>query len=265
MFAEAARFYISLGWKVFPLVQRGKVPTIKGGYQIATDDPAIIAAWARQFPHANIAIATGKVSGIIVIDIDKRNGGFATLAKLAGVGFVFPLCPEAKTGNGGRHLFFAYRGNIESGKNKLGPGIDVQSDKRYIVGVPSWIGESDQGPGGSYEWLNKPTSTPPALPYWVVEKLKPKPIARPQFEPRMTHEMAERSLEGMARRLAGASAGSRNELLNWCAFHAGQLVRERKIGSSVVEARLTQAALAAGLPLPEIRKTIQSGLFGALK
>jgi hypothetical protein len=85
------------------------------------------------------------------------------------------------------------------------------------------------------------------------------------FEHRITHEIAERCLEGMPRRLAGATVGTRNKLLSWAAFHAGHLVRERRIGSSVVEARLTQAALAAGLSLPEISKTIQNGIYGEMK
>jgi hypothetical protein len=240
-FLETARFYIGLGWCVLPLVPHSKAPLIKGGYQSASRDAVTIEAWGKQFPHANIGIATGTSSGITVVDADPRNGGFATLAKLAGAGFVFPLCPEAKTGNGGRHLVFAHRPDVASSKDKLGRGIDIKSDRGYVVAAPSWIAKSEQGDGGPYEWLKRPTSTPPALPYWVVEKLKPKPIARPHFEPRMTHEISERSLEGMAAALARSARGNRNNILNWCAYQAGQLVKERKIGIGIVKARLTTA------------------------
>jgi hypothetical protein len=111
----------------------------------------------------------------------------------------------------------------------------------------------------------KPTGLLSSLPYWFIERMKPKPVARPQFEPRMTHEMAQRSLEGLYAKVANEPEKNRNNLLNWATYHAGLLVREGKIGSRVVEARLTQAALAAGLPLPEIQKTIRSGLDGALR
>jgi hypothetical protein len=267
-FLEAATFYIGLGWKVLPLCKAAKIPAIAkadggNGWKDATDDPAIIADWARRFPNANIGIATGKVSGIVVVDFDKRNGGFATLARLARDGLVFPPCPEAKTGNAGRHLVFAYRPDIAASKNKLGAGVDIKSDGGYIVAAPSWIGKSDQGDGGRYEWLKKPTSAPPELPYWFIEKMKPKP--RPRFEPRATHEMAERSLEGMCAKVASAPQGDRNNVLNWATYNAGLLVKEHKIGAGIVEARLRQAAVAAGLPLHEVEKTIRSGLDGAMK
>jgi hypothetical protein len=255
---------------VLPLAKAGKMPAISTangghGWRDATDDPAVIADWARRFPGANVGIATGKMSGITAIDVDPRHGGFTTLARLARDGLVFPPCPEEKTGNGGRHLIYSYRDDIASNKNKLGLGIEVKSDGGYIVAAPSWTGPSEQGPGGPYEWLKKPTGILPSLPYWFIERMKPKPVARPQFEPRMTHEMAERSLEGLCAKVANEPEKNRNNLLNWATFNAGLLVKQGKISASVVEARLTQAALAAGLPLPEIRKTIRSGLDGALK
>lgn len=269
MFSDAAAFYVGLGWMVFPLAEGSKIPAVKGGkgFKDASDDFATIAAWAREFPKANIGIATGAGAGIIVIDVDPRNGGSASIAALAGKGFLFPGCPEARTGNGGRHLFFAYRPGIKASKDRLGKGIDVKSTGGYVVGAPSVIAPSQQGPGGQYRWVRKPTGVIlPELPSWGIARLTPpKPRNLPKFEPAATAEGAERSLEGMARRLAGASVGHRNNLLNWAAFRAGDLVRQGKLGPGAVSTRLTQAALAAGLALPEVQATIASGLRGALE
>jgi hypothetical protein len=270
MFAEMAAPYLALGWRVLPLAMGEKIPAISTangghGWKDATNDPAIIAEWSKRYPHANIGIATGKMSGIVIVDIDPRHGGFVTLARLAGAGFVFPPCPEEKTGNGGRHLVYAYRDGIASNKNKLGPGIEIKSDGGYIVTAPSWIRKSEQGPGGPYEWLKKPTSVLPPFPYWAVTKLRPTPVVRPQFEPRMTHEMAERSLEGLCARLAREPQGERNKILNWAAFTAGGLIRQGKISRGMAERRLRQAALHAGLTPSETEKTLRSGLDGALK
>src|SRR6516162_1460673 len=123
-FLEAATYYTGLGWRVLPLAKAGKMPAIS---------------------TANGGIATGKMSGITVIDVDPRHGGFTTLARLARDGLVFPPCPEERTGNGGRHLIYSYRDDIASNKNKLGPGIEVKSDGGYIVAAPSWTGPSEQG------------------------------------------------------------------------------------------------------------------------
>lgn len=267
MFKDAADLYVSLGWVVFPLSFGSKLPAIKGGkgFKDGSSDEAKIDEWNTKFPKANIAIVTGIPSGIAVVDVDPRNGGAASMNKLAGEGLLFPQCPEARTGNGGRHLFFRLPDGLKPSKDRLGKGIDIKSTGGYVVGAPSWIAKSAQGPGGSYQWVRSPEiySLQP-LPKWALERLISKPRVLPAFDPIMSSEIANRSLEGMARRLAGSGSGTRNNLLNWCAYRAGDLVRQGKIGASLVDSRLTQAALAAGLTLPEIKATIASGLKSAM-
>jgi hypothetical protein len=269
-FADAAAFYVGLGWKVFPLAAGSKIPAIpasKGGkgFKDATVDTDLIARWQRTYPNANIGIATGAASGIIVVDIDPRNGGNISITRLAGSGLILPRVPEVRTGNGGRHLFFAFQHGIKASKDRIGKGIDLKADGGYVVGAPSAIAASAQGPGGQYRWMREPSSPElPRLPRWAVDKLTPKPRALPRFEQAVSAEGAERSLEGMACSLSRASIGHRNSLLNWAAYTAGHMVREGKIAASTVSSRLTQAALAAGLPLSEVQRTIASGLSGGI-
>jgi hypothetical protein len=40
----------------------------------ASTDPETLAAWWRRWPWANIGIATGAPSGIIVVDVDRPAG-----------------------------------------------------------------------------------------------------------------------------------------------------------------------------------------------
>lgn len=264
-FVDSSAFYVSLGWKIFPLAPGLKVPQAKGegGFKSATDDGRVIAAWERKYPHANVGIATGVPSGILVIDIDPRNGGDETIARLAGNGFVFPRCPEAKTGNGGRHLIFAYDERIRTSKDRLGKGIDVKADGGYIVGAPSHIAASDQGKGGFYRWIVEPQIGLPRLPVWALTRLMPREAPTPKFERVATSTDAARSLEGLAKSVASAGKGSRNNILNWAAYQAGQHVRAGRLPASVVSSRLTQAGLSAGLDLKDIQATIASGLRGA--
>lgn len=265
-FADAADFYVSLGWKVLVLAAGSKVPAIKGGagFKDATDDCDTIDRWSKAHPNANIGVATGRPSGIIVIDIDPRNGGFDSVSKLAGKGFVFPQAPEARTGNAGRHLIFAYNPTVKASKDRLGPGIDVKTDGGYVVAAPSVIAKSDSGPGGQYRWVREPSSFLPPLPAWTLEALRPKERPLPKFERVATADSARKSLEGMASRLAGSPKGHRNNLLNWAAYTAGDLVRQGKIGVGEVEARLMQAAISAGLTFPEAKATLDSGLKAAI-
>jgi hypothetical protein len=64
----------------------------------------------------------------------------------------------------------------------------------------------------------------------------------------------------LAQRVECAREGDRNNLLNWAAFKAGEQVREGKIDERLAEDRLTHAGLSAGLPLPEVVRTVKSGL-----
>ena len=78
MFLDAAFHLTSFGFKVFPLLPGSKIPAIAkrdGGQGCldATDNEETIAGWAKRFPRANIGVACGLPSGVIVIDLDPRN------------------------------------------------------------------------------------------------------------------------------------------------------------------------------------------------
>jgi hypothetical protein len=60
------------GYRVFPLVPDGRAPLTAHGFHDATIDEAQIVAWWDQYPLANVGVATGKVSGIVVVDVARR-------------------------------------------------------------------------------------------------------------------------------------------------------------------------------------------------
>ena len=99
----------------------------------ATTDPALIQKWWTDLPDANVAIATGKDSNILVIDVDPRNGGVNTLMARERTYGSLRDTTTAKTGGGGRHFFFMHPG-FPVRKNALGRGIDVLSNGQYVVG-----------------------------------------------------------------------------------------------------------------------------------
>ncbi len=102
-------------WAVFPL--NGKALAVsreKGGHGChdASADPEKVAAWWREYPRANIGLATGKVNGLVVIDVDRGHAdgvdGEETLKDLEEKLGPLPHTVEALTPNGGRHLYFRY-------------------------------------------------------------------------------------------------------------------------------------------------------------
>jgi hypothetical protein len=76
----------------------------------ATSDSARIRSWWGRWPWANIGVATGATSGLLVIDVDPRSGGTDSPARLESLMGSLPVTLTAATGGGGRHLFFAHPG-----------------------------------------------------------------------------------------------------------------------------------------------------------
>lgn len=70
----AALEYAGRGWPVFPVEPRGKRPLTSHGVHDASTDTATITDWWKQWPDANLGLATGTASGLLVIDIDGPKG-----------------------------------------------------------------------------------------------------------------------------------------------------------------------------------------------
>jgi hypothetical protein len=141
---EIALTYASWGWKVIPVVPNGKIPATAHGVKDATDDPNKIKDWWTRNPEMNIGIAAGEASGIIVYDIDPRNGGDNSWEVWLNNNGDVPDGVMALTAGGGQHYVAKYQPGIRS--CKLREGIDLLSDGRYFVAYPSTI------EGRSYQW-----------------------------------------------------------------------------------------------------------------
>jgi hypothetical protein len=92
------------GMAVFPCVPRSKSPATAHGVKDATRDLDIITGWWRAEPTYNIAIATGAVSGMFVVDIDGLDAE-AELRKLEAEHGELPPSVEVITARG-RHIYF---------------------------------------------------------------------------------------------------------------------------------------------------------------
>ena len=102
----------TMGWAVLPLhtitddglcsciasecSSAGKHPRTSNGVHDASKDKSQIKDWWRKWPDSNIGMASGEASGVIVVDIDPRNGGRESLKKLTKP----PKTVVAETGGG---------------------------------------------------------------------------------------------------------------------------------------------------------------------
>src|SRR5260221_13930503 len=77
--SDQVLIYARQGWPVFPLA--GKIPYEgTNGHKAATKDEAVLTQAWNEHPKANIGLATGKVSGVIVLDMDVPEGYYALKA-----------------------------------------------------------------------------------------------------------------------------------------------------------------------------------------
>lgn len=160
---NAACEYAARGWHVHPLAARSKRPLTSHGKDDATDHLPTVLQWWTRWPEANIGVHC-HASGLVVIDVDPRNGGDDTGYDLEQELGELPEGPRAETGGGGTHFLFRHPGVPLVGK--LGPGLDVK-DHGYILVAPSVHPD-----GPRYEWDIHPDDVPlPDLPAAWLERM----------------------------------------------------------------------------------------------
>ena len=158
----AACSYAEKGWHVFPVhfiqnngecscgdlncTNKGKHPIVASGLNDATTNTEQIIKWWSERPYANVAIRTGEISGISVIDIDPRHDGDSTLDELIDNFGDIPETVMAITGGGGSHIIIKHNKAFHSQNNIL-QGVDIKCDGGYILAEPS-----NHLSGGKYYW-----------------------------------------------------------------------------------------------------------------
>jgi hypothetical protein len=165
--AAAAADYLARAWSVLPVQFRSKHPLIaREGLQAKRPSAAQVSGWFRRWPDANVGIVTGEISNLVVVDIDLEHGGENSLGALQRHFGTLPETVEAKTGGGGRHLYFTHPGRPCRNRAGLARGIDLRGDGGYVVAPPS-IHPS----GAGYGWVpgHSPAELPLApLPRWLT-------------------------------------------------------------------------------------------------
>lgn len=139
----------------------------------ADTDPQVIREWWSLYPDANIGIATGDASGVVVLDIDEEHGGGQTLATLEERFGQLPNTWCVLTGGGGYHFYYRMPSlDIRNSAGSIGPGIDVRGNGGYVVAPPS-VHIS----GTPYKWspLLHPKSIDLAdVSGWLRERMVPR-------------------------------------------------------------------------------------------
>jgi hypothetical protein len=169
--ARSSTIYRELGWSVIPVDADTKRPLVF--WKPFSKKPAgldEIDSWGRRFPKGGIAVITGKVSGIIVLDADGEAGVREALSR--GI----PRTPTVSTPRGGAHFYFKAPDFLVGNGAKMGSSkrIDVRGESGYVLAP-----HSRRADGKRYVWGAHPATTPLAdPPAWFLEMLKSRPAIR---------------------------------------------------------------------------------------
>ncbi len=170
--------YASEGHAVFPLYgiatdgkcscgdalcsSPGKHPRTISGHQEATAHMPTIMGWLSTI-DGPINIGMPVPAGILIIDLDPRNGGSETWLGLESDHGAFPDTLMQATGSDpqGCHAWYAVNAETKY-PGKLGPGVDTRQLGNYVVVAPS-----KHVSGREYQWF--PGQTPVArAPDWIL-------------------------------------------------------------------------------------------------
>jgi len=100
-----------------------------------------VTQWFSENPSANIGVITGKVSNLVVFDLDSKEAEAYANEKGG-----FPTTARAETGKG-YHVYVKYPGIDTHNRINKSLKIDIKADGGYVVAPPSI-----HGSGAQYRW-----------------------------------------------------------------------------------------------------------------
>ena len=159
---EAALYYRRLGLSPIPIIRNSKkaaVPWKK--YQETPPSEEEIYEWNKKYSGGNLGLLTGKVSGLLVVDIDAGHAPWPPAGRELQSAFI------VKTPGEGFHIYYRYIKGIRNSTSGLARGIDVRAEGGYVLAPPSIIdGKPYRIIKGSLEEALKTDS-----PEWLVKEL----------------------------------------------------------------------------------------------
>ncbi len=271
MMAAAMAYAGQLGWPVFLTAADCRTPIADVGFEHgvhdATADPAEINRRWLLHRSANIALACGERSGLLVLDVDVKGAdGRTTLALYEEEHGWLPETWTVRTPSGGQHIYFRHPDRLLRNRVGFAPGLDVRTTGGSVALPPSRRAD------GRYEWTIPPTACPVAeAPAWLLELIDPPEPVRPPRPPlpvqsvHRTVRYVECAIDGECSAVSAMAPNTgRNQRLFQAAANLGELCGAGLLPQSIAEHALEDAASACGLVredgLHAVRATIRSGL-----
>lgn len=132
--------YLELGLSVFPVghdkrplgswlkFQKERIETVEEFLSLSSEYNR------KQKTVTGMAVVTGEISGLVVVDIDFKNGGTDICEGIE--------TPTVRTPSGGLHYYFLYEEGVRNAAGIV-KGVDIRAEGGYVVAPPSKIYDLD--------------------------------------------------------------------------------------------------------------------------
>jgi hypothetical protein len=243
------------------------VPCCEGGYKAAVSDPDAIRALFSRYRNASIAVATGAINDLDVLDIDPRHGGNKFFEENR---YRWPVTRVHQTPGGGQHFLFRHAKGLRCSDGRIAPGVDVKADgggvvwhpTRFypvhnapVVGWPEWLlAMAREGKGASQTNGKSPADV------WAAPS--PSGVQLSGVQP--TRNLRMRTGHILSVLQNARPDDGRNAKLYWAARRFGELIAAGSVTREIAEFMLLSAAQYNGhvakRGLDQTVATIRSGL-----
>lgn len=216
-----------------------KKPATPHGYKNATSNrESVIDLW-RRYPGPLIGVPTGELSGLDVLDIDRRSAGdtWLGLHKVR-----LPVTRVHQTRGGGFHLFFQHDSGLRCSAGRIAAG--VRADGGYVIWWPC---------------AGLPVITEAPIARWPTWLRQQSPTSSSRISSRI-RVPDDHALMHLIRTIARAREGERNNLTFWAACRVGEMVATGMLDADAAFELIVEAATRSGLPRPEAERTVWSGI-----
>ena len=130
MLMDALDFVTKRECSIIP-VARDKRPLVKWEeFQKRRPTEEEVESWWTRWPDANIAIVTGRISGLVVVDADGAAGLEWMKENLPVTGVYVQTCK-------GWHGYYRHPGTDIQNRVRIAPEVDIRADGGYVVAPPS--------------------------------------------------------------------------------------------------------------------------------
>jgi len=141
---KAAIWLVDRGYSVIPVRPSNKKPFIRWKeYQSRKPTAEELKGWWNQYPDANLAVVTGKISGITVVDVDSEEAKENLEENFLPDTLETPICKSPH----GWHFYFDHVPSLPNCSRVL-EQFDIRNDGGYIIVPPSM-----NGGGNGYAWV----------------------------------------------------------------------------------------------------------------